>query len=101
MLFFDVSDRSTFINARDVWWPELRDAASETTGLLNAITLVGNKKDLRKSQSAKSGFVDKEFKSIGLNSNFIDSVYASRVRKLPFDETSGKDGKGYWKRLVH
>eukprot|EP00944_MAST-04C_sp_MAST-4C-sp1_P001317 g1317.t1 len=92
MLFFDLSDKSTFTNARDVWWPELRDAASEATGLLNAITLVGNKKDLPKT----SGSVDEEFLKIGLNSNFIASVYASRGSEIPhkFDKTSAKDGTG-------
>ena len=45
MLFFDTSDRKTFVNVKDVWWPEVRDAASDATGLSDSISLVQNKMD--------------------------------------------------------
>ena len=48
MLFFDTSDRKTFVNVKDVWWPEVRDAASDATGLSDSISLVQNKIDLEK-----------------------------------------------------
>ena len=47
---YDVSDRSAFINARDVWWPELRDTSSETTGLLIQLHLWETKKILNQKK---------------------------------------------------
>ena len=59
---------------------------------------MGNKQDLadKKKDLGDSGFVDEEFKSISLNSNFIDSVYASRDPRIrhSIDKTSGKNGDG-------
>ena len=67
----------------------------QKTGLLNAITLVGNKSDLPETAGSVNAN-DEEFLKIGLNSNFIaSSLCFSRFgNSHKFDETSAKDGTG-------
>lgn len=62
MLFFDTSDKNTFKNVDNIWWPEVRDAASDTTGLLSSVSLVQNKVDLWKvyENNLHDGFIKEE-----------------------------------------
>ena len=47
LLVYDVTDRQTFVNAKNTWFTELRETADEEGSLLACISLVGNKTDLQ------------------------------------------------------
>ena len=46
LIVFDLTRSDTFENAKLQWLPELTDTASDVTGLLHSIAIVGNKSDL-------------------------------------------------------
>jgi len=46
LIVFDLTRSETFENAKLQWLPELTDTASDATGLLHSIAIVGNKSDL-------------------------------------------------------
>lgn len=47
LLVYDVTDRQTFVNAKNTWFTELRETADEEGSLLACILLVGNGTDLQ------------------------------------------------------
>ena len=59
-MVYDVSDKRSFENAKNLWLKELKEYGDEATGLLSCIMLVGNKVDLVDRAEDTSNFVNPE-----------------------------------------
>ena len=80
---YDVSNKKTFDNAKDLWLKELRDSADEDSGLLSSVMLVGNKTDLEKKDGATDNFVSEEL-----------HLSEAKAHELMANRTSAKTGAG-------
>lgn len=63
MIVFDVSNRKTWQNAKEVWLPDLLQSTGESTGFLSKIMIVENKIDLLpkhgQAPAASESFISK------------------------------------------